>query len=230
MNVTAIVLAAGKSSRMGTEKSKLLLPLLGKPVLAVTLAVFQACEAIRDILLVAPAGEEERYARLAEQQRIDKLSGVLAGGAERQYSVANALAALPADCDLVLVHDGARPLLEQEDLLRVIEMAASEDLDGAILATLVKSTVKLAFNDLLVDKTLSRSRLWAAQTPQVFKKDVLCAAYERGLAEGVQVTDDSSLVELFGGRVRIVPGSEDNIKITTPADLDAARAIWKRRR
>lgn len=214
----AILLAAGNSVRMGQDK---LSAVLGdRPVLAHTLGVFEACDAIDAIVLVARPQDKERYEALCGQYGIGKLIAVCSGGATRQQSAQNGLAAVPQDCTLLAIHDGARPLLREDVLLRVLRDA--EKYGAATAAVPVKDTVKTATADGFVDNTPPRSILQLVQTPQAFRTDL----YRKALAAAKEeYTDDCQLLEACGMPVRLTEGSYSNIKITTPEDLRIAGAL-----
>jgi len=225
--VAAVVVAAGRGNRMGTYLNKVFLPLAGKPVLAHTLQVLEQSPLIGEVVVVAAAGEEPACTNLIRQHRLAKVRTVATGGAQRSDSVARGLSALQTASGLVAVHDGARPLFTPDLLARVV-LAAT--VDGAALAAVpVKDTIKIARGDGLVESTADRATLWAAQTPQVFRLPLLRAAYRQPAEMVAAVTDDASLVEAMGVPVRLVMGSYENIKITTPEDLVLAEAIIRQR-
>lgn len=226
--VTAVIAAAGQGTRMGSAVNKQLLHLAGRPVLAVTLEVFQHCPEIQEIIVVASAEEISSYRRLVREYGLDKVSRLVLGGAQRQESVARGLAQLQPECDLVAVHDGARPLLLAADLARVLPAAAT--VGAALLGVPVKDTLKVVDGAGFVAATPDRSSLWAVQTPQVFRKSILLQAHARAAAEGFLGTDESALVERCGYPVQVVRGSYENIKITTPEDLILAEGILRRRK
>lgn len=224
----AIILAAGQGKRMAAGCNKQFLTLGDRPVLAQTLAVFEACPDITCCIVVARA-EECAYCQreIVQAYHLQKVAAVVAGGAGRQDSVYQGLKALPKDCNYVVVHDGARPLVTVELIRRVLEAASPEY--GAIPGVPVKDTIKRASQEGLVLETPARESLWSVQTPQIFERRQLMAAYEKAMAEGYYGTDDASLVEHIGGAVRIVLGSYENIKLTTPEDLPLAENILRRR-
>ncbi|NPV26966.1 MAG: 2-C-methyl-D-erythritol 4-phosphate cytidylyltransferase [Firmicutes bacterium] len=227
-SITAIIAAAGQGKRMGVGRNKQYLSLIGQPILARTLAVFQSSPLIDDLVVVVARGEVDYCVReIVQKYRFFKVSRVIAGGKERQDSVFEGLRHLQDDCSLVVVHDGARPLLTPVILSRVIQQA---ELDGAAVAAVpVKDTIKVVDEDGLVVTTPGRKQLWAIQTPQVFRRDILQSAYEQAYRDGFWGTDDASLVERLGLPVRVVMSSYDNLKITTPDDLILAETIWQRR-
>ncbi|MFH2033246.1 MAG: 2-C-methyl-D-erythritol 4-phosphate cytidylyltransferase [Candidatus Margulisiibacteriota bacterium] len=212
--IITIIAAGGSGKRMG--KPKQMLEICGVPVLKRTIDVFKGISSIEKII-VATAKENFDVVRSFDVE-------VVEAGAERQNSVANALATLPDDTDMVIVHDGARPLITKDIIEKAIDEA--EKYGAAVVAVKVKDTVKKVKLDGFIDKTIDRDSLWQAQTPQVFKFKLLTRAYENSKQD---VTDDSSLVEALGQKVRIVEGSYENIKITTPEDLVIASNILENR-
>lgn len=209
MAAVALVVAAGRGERLGSPGPKALVVVGGRPMWEWSLAALRASPAIAEIVVALPPGVEAP----------EGVTGV-PGGAERSHSVRNALAA--AHGDPVLVHDAARPLLTPALVQRCLD--GLDGADAAIAAARVTDTTKEADGDL-VARTLDRSRLWAVQTPQVFRRDVL----ERALAQPEDVlaaaTDDASLVEAMGGRVRLVESGAPNLKVTTPDDLRLAELL-----
>ena len=223
----ALVAAAGSSTRMGGGTNKLLLPLDGIPVLIRTLDALQRAERV-DEIIVAPREEElVEIAQLCHTYGITKCKKVVRGGESRAHSVM--LAALEADksMELLAVQDGARPLVTPELIDSVI--AAAARCGAAAPAIPVKDTIKCVREDGAVEQTLDRSALRAVQTPQVFTADVLKAALQSVLEQGIEVTDDCGAVERLGKVVFLTDGEETNLKITTPADLVLAEAILKDR-
>ena len=218
--VGAIVVAAGAGTRMAGV-DKVFIPLTGKPLLAHTLFAFQSCSAVDDIVVVLPEDRLNNGGQLVEDHVISKVKGVCPGGARRQDSVKAGLEKL-AGCEWVLIHDGARPCVSQ----RIIEdsLQAVRDSGAAVPAVPVSDTVKVVSEDLFVENTPSRERLWSVQTPQAFRFDIINEAHSK--AQG-DVTDDATLVENLGYRVRVFPGSRANIKVTTPDDIPIAEAILK---
>ena len=226
-NVTALIAAAGQGTRMAAAVNKQLLLLGGHPLLAETLRVFQQSPAIEDIILVASAEEMAEFQELVDRYRFTKVRKIVTGGRQRQDSVACGLENLLPTCQLVAVHDGARPLLTAAHLAAVIGMAA--ETGAALLAVPVKDTLKIVGPDGLVVATPDRASLWAVQTPQVFRKEILRQAYARAAQDGFSGTDDASLVEHSGCPVHVVMGSYENIKVTTPDDLALAELLMRRR-
>ena len=223
--VTALVVAAGSSRRMGTAGDKLLAPVAGHPVIAHTLAALSACEEIHDLVLVGGEDRLPFLQQLLAAYKFTKVRVLVPGGATRQQSVAKGLAAIDWPADLVAVHDGARPCVDREDICRVV---ADARLHGAaVLATPLVDTVKRVEQGLIRGE-VDRSSLWAVQTPQVFRLDWLRAAYAAPTALKA-VTDDAALVSLLGYEIKITPGSVNNFKVTTPEDLWRAEIYLKRR-
>ena len=221
MRVVAIVLAAGSGTRMKSEINKHLLPLAGKPVIVRTLEAFQRCTAIDAIVLVTSAENIAAYQALIAEHALTKVVRIVLGGDTRQASAHNGLRAA-GDCDIILLHDGARPLIAQREIEAVIRDAA--EYGGAVVAVPAKDTTIRA-REGFIEAQLERSSLWQVQTPQGFKAAIIREAYEAAARDGVQSTDDTGLVTRLGGTVKITPGSYANIKITTPEDLVIAEAL-----
>jgi 2-C-methyl-D-erythritol 4-phosphate cytidylyltransferase len=219
--VSAVIVAAGRGERMGGT-DKMFAPLGGKPVLARAIDVFCQCQSVGQIVMVVAEENVERCRKLVAKVGWTKVSGVCAGGRRRQDSVAAGLSQLK-DCDWVIIHDGARPLVTEE--LINCGLAEAKETGAAVAAVPVTDTIKMAMDDMIVQGTPPRHSLWAVQTPQVFRYDIINEAYQRVTAE---VTDDASLVERLGHKVKLYMGSYDNIKITTPDDLAIARVLWQK--
>ena len=207
----ALLVAAGMGERLGSEGPKALVVVAGRPMLEWSLEALRAVPAIERIVVALPRGHEAPPGTVGVE-----------GGAERSHSVRNALAAA-GDGDPVLVHDAARPLLTPALVDRCL--AALEGADAAIAAAPVTDTTKEAGPDGVVVRTLDRSRLWAVQTPQVFRREALEAALGRPDEVLAAATDDASLVEAAGGRVRVVEAPRENLKVTTPIDLQVAELL-----
>jgi 2-C-methyl-D-erythritol 4-phosphate cytidylyltransferase len=198
----------------------------GRPILGWTLDVLETTPAVRGIVLAVPAEDVAAWRRRLRGRR--KLRAVVAGGAERQESVARGLAAVPAEVRWVVVHDGVRPCITPALIARVLAGAAASG--AAIAARPIAETVKRAREDGWVKETVDREGLWAVQTPQAFDATLLREAHRRAAAEGVVATDDAALVERLGVPVRLVPGLPGNVKITRPDDLALARCQLARGR
>ncbi len=219
----AIIAAGGASSRMrGTDK--IFVPLLGRPLLWHSLAAFQSCAAVEQVVLVLAEAAVPRGMSLVEEGAFGKVTAVCAGGPRRQDSVARGLERLEG-CQWVVVHDGARPCVTPD--LVELGLAEARRTGAAIAAVPLKDTVKSVDGEGLIEGTPPREGLWAAQTPQVFRFDYLAEAHRRIRAD---VTDDASMVEASGRRVRVYPGRYDNIKVTTPEDVALAETILRMRR
>jgi 2-C-methyl-D-erythritol 4-phosphate cytidylyltransferase len=215
--VGAIVVAAGESRRMGGV-DKIFVPLMGQPLIAYSLKALNELPQVDDIVLVLSSASVERGRRLVEANGWRKVRDVCIGGQRRQDSVQRGLERLP-DSEWVIVHDGARPFIDADMVLQ--GLAEARQTGAAIAVVPVKDTIKEA-RDGLVSHTLPRDRLWAVQTPQVFRRELLEEAHRRISDD---VTDDASMIERLGGKVRIFAGSYYNIKVTTPEDLPIAEAI-----
>lgn len=227
VKVTAIVVAAGKGKRMGANYNKQFIKLNNKPIVAHTLEKLENNNKIHNVILVVGEQEVEFCIdTIIKRYNLEKVSHVIAGGAERSDSVCKGLQRLEPDCDIVLVQDGARPFISQEIIDNSIEAALLEG--AAIVGVPVKDTIKQVNDNMEVVNTLKRSNLWAIQTPQVFKREIIIEAYNRMEEIGIGATDDASLVEGLGMKVKILMGSYDNIKITTPEDLLLAEEILKK--
>jgi len=219
--VGAVIVAAGKSQRMG-EVDKLFALLGGKPLLARTTQAFQQCHLVEQIVVVVSGEKEEMCRRLVAGEEWSKVSNVCLGGRRRQDSVAAGLKQLN-NCRWVVIHDGARPLVTVDLIERGLE--AAQETGAAVAAVPVTDTIKVTGDDRIVHQTPPRQNLWAVQTPQVFRIDIITDAYEKANGD---VTDDASLVEQLGYPVKLYIGSYDNIKITTPEDLALAEALWQK--
>ncbi|MBP2645664.1 MAG: 2-C-methyl-D-erythritol 2,4-cyclodiphosphate synthase [Firmicutes bacterium] len=223
--VTAIIAAAGSGKRMGKGCNKVFLTLGYRPVLEASVEAIASCPEVESLIVVVASGEERSASTILEQMRLKKHWQVVTGGHERQHSIANALTVVPEASALTLVHDGARPLVSSDAVRRVIEAARSHR--AAVLAVPVKDTIK-SVADGVVATTLERGKLWAIQTPQVFESSLLKEAYERAEQDGFLGTDDASLLERIGVQVKVVTGSYENLKITTPEDLLVAEALIRK--
>lgn len=220
--VTAVIVAAGSSTRMG--QPKLLIPLCGEPVLAHTLKAFDRC-AVKAIVVVTREQDIPVFAPLGD--RVSKPCVFVTGGDTRQRSVANGIAAVPAETTMVAIADGARPLITPEEIDRVITVA--QETGAASAAVRVKDTIKQTDADGIVVATPDRASLWQVQTPQVFSLPLYRRAMEAVAAAGLDLTDDCQLVEYIGAKVTLCEASYENIKITTPEDIAVATAFLKKR-
>jgi len=217
-SVGAIIAAAGRGRRFG-EGDKLFAPLAGRPLIARTLMAFEVCRAVDRVVLVLAEENLERGCQLVDAASFDKVAVICAGGPRRQDSVRLGLEALP-ECRWVVVHDGARPLVTAA--LIEAGLVAAAGTGAAIAAVPVADTLKEVADNGQIARTLDRRNLWCAQTPQVFERELLREAHR--LAQG-DATDDATLVEALGRRVKVFPGSPRNLKVTTAADLALAQAL-----
>ncbi|MFT8888194.1 MAG: 2-C-methyl-D-erythritol 4-phosphate cytidylyltransferase [Ethanoligenens sp.] len=221
--VTAIIVAAGNGRRMGGI-AKPFLPLCGRPVLMYALEAFTQCPLITEIVLVTRPNEMAEAERIAEG--CEKMVGTVAGGSTRQLSVRAGMAL--ASGAYLAIHDGARPLVTPACIERAVR--AAFDCGASAAAVKVKDTVKVTDDWGYVMQTPERARLWAVQTPQVFRTSLLARAFDAAETAGADYTDDCQLVEAIGGKVRLVEGDYANLKITTPEDMDAATALLRKRK
>lgn len=219
----AVIVAAGSATRMGGI-DKVLAELEGLPVLSRTLRVFDDHAMIDSIIVVAREDQMEKISRVCSPYQ--KVRIVVPGGKSRQESVMRGLAAVPDGTQLVAIHDGARPLVTPEIIEKAILKA--EKFGAAAPAIPVKDTIKVSKNGG-VDETPERKTLFAVQTPQVFDRELIVGALQSAMEKRIALTDDCSAVESLGGTVMLTEGSEENIKITTPLDLEIAALILKRR-
>ena len=219
--VGAIIVAAGESQRMGGI-DKVFATLGGEPLLARATYAFQKSPLVDQIVTVVSGENKEKCQHLVAGEEWSKVSDVCLGGRRRQDSVAAGLKRLDP-CDWVIIHDGARPLVTVELVKDGLE--AARETGAAVAAVPVTDTIKMAGNDRIVQQTPPRPNLWAVQTPQVFRYDIITEAYRRARGD---VTDDASLVEQLGCKVKLYMGSYDNIKVTTPDDLAIAEVLWQK--
>ncbi len=227
--VSAVIPAAGMGTRMEHDMNKIFIIMENRPILAHTLEAFQQCEEVDEIVVVAKPEElSYLHAEFQSDYPFTKVRAIVAGGETRQDSVFNGLMAVDPACDIVLIHDGARPFVDQrlihDSIIGVIEHGA------CVVGVPVKDTIKVIDEDQKIRYTPQRKTLWKVQTPQSFIYEFIVDAHLRAQDEEIKATDDSSLVEQLGYPVHMVMGSYSNIKITTPDDLKFAKAIlwnWK---
>lgn len=224
--IAAVIVAAGQGLRMGSDKPKQFLLLDGKPIILHTLEKFLSFSSIDAIVLVVEQTEITTAESLLASQNIHSKNIIFAAGGEsRQASVFNGLQAIDAHEGIVLIHDGVRPLVSERLIATCIQGARDW---GACIPTIrVNDTLKRVNNSGMVESTVIRQRLHLAQTPQAFQLSLIRKAHQRAIIEHWQVTDDASLVEHLGRKVRVVPGMAENIKITTPQDLQFAEVLLK---
>ena len=223
MQAAALVLAAGRGERLGSEVPKAFVELLGRTLVERSLETLSRVALVSRVVPVIPPGAEALWAGLAVSDS-GTIGEPVPGGAERQDSVRAGLAALPADTGWVAVHDAARCLVSEDEVDAVIR--AAQATGAAILARPSADTMKIVCNDT-IESTPDRRACWVAQTPQVFRVDLLREALDKAEAEGFVGSDDAQLVERLGVSVRVVPGSARNLKITTPDDLRIAEALLR---
>ena len=220
--MVAVVAAAGSGKRLGLKTKKPFVPLAGKELIIHTLKALSASNAVDAIIVAAEPSCVGRFRRLVKRHGLKKVAAVVAGGRTRAESVRNCLAAIDDSTDIILIHDGGRPFIDTKTIADSVALARRHG--GCIVAVPESDTVKLAGKDLFIRKTLDRRQVFRAQTPQVFRRSLIMKAYNAKIAAG-GATDDSSLVEMIGGKVKILKGSYRNIKITTKEDLKFAEVL-----
>lgn len=226
----AIVVAGGTGERFGDPRGKQFVDLAGMPLICWSVLALDRASSVASLVVVAPEGREDEM-REVITSRLTLIHPLViaSSGTTRQGSVRNGLACVPRSCDLVAVHDGARPLIRSSAVDAVCERVRTDPrLAGAIAANPSTDTLKIAEGDTIVS-TPDRAYYWSAQTPQVFHLPVLVAAHEEAERTGYVGTDDASLVEHAGGHVALVDTARDNIKVTLPEDLIIAEALLERR-
>ena len=226
MKVNAVVVAAGKGERMAASLPKPFLPIAGAPLFIHTIQSLIRSSLIKKIVLVIAADRESLCRQLLEQHGPCPIPLTLVhGGSERQDSVRLGLAALEPDCDIVVIHDAARPFISAEIIDHSIAIAA--EYGGALVAVPARDTIKRVDKQQIVIGTVPRQDLWLAQTPQTFRVEVIREAHSRAVASGITATDDAALLEWAGGQIKIVSGDIRNFKITTPEDLRLAETLLR---
>lgn len=225
--VWAIIVAAGKGIRLNDPVRKQYHSVAGLPIVVHTLRVFDSCKLIDDILLVVPEEDLEFcHKEFMLAANLKKKIALVAGGPQRQDSVYNGLQRIDAPDSIVVIHDGARPFLTLDRLEACINEAKAHG--ACILGVPAYDTLKRITAQKIIVKTIDRDRIWFAQTPQAFRYDLIKKAHEKAKQQGFFGTDDAALIEQIGGRVKIIPGSRNNIKITNPEDLELARILLER--
>jgi 2-C-methyl-D-erythritol 4-phosphate cytidylyltransferase len=225
MNWGAVVVAAGRGTRMASADNKPYMQLAGRTVLAYSLDAFETCASIHAIVIVVAPGEEDRAAEVVRHEGFRKVRAIVPGGIERQDSVYEGLSVLSTEG--VLVHDAARPLITAAQIEQCCRSA--EEHGASALAVPVKDTIKIADENGFIVATPERRTLWSVQTPQAFLRLELMQAHEQAREEGAAATDDAMLLERLGRKVAIVEGDYSNLKITTPEDLPIAALLLARR-
>lgn len=227
MKSSVIIVAAGSGKRMQSKIAKQFLELKGKPILAYTVEAFAKCPCIDQIVIVTGRSDIDFVQRnIAVPFGSGKVTHVVQGGSERQYSVQNGLDCIDSHTDIVLVHDGVRPFIEEKYIQRLIDTAAQYG--SCVLGVPVKDTIKVCDSSNIITDTPERKTLWAAQTPQCFKTSIIKNAYKKAFDDGFLGTDDSMLAERTGVKTVMVEGSYDNIKFTTPEDIFVGERILER--
>ncbi len=219
--VSAVVVAAGNSTRMGSVISKQFIPLLGKPIIAYTLSAFENSESVDEVVVVCRESDMQQIKEIAINENCTKVKAFVVGGATRSESVFSGISATSENTTHFAIHDGARPLVKPSDIDNVVNAAV--ECDAAALAVPVTDTIKIVDSDGFIKHTPLRASLRAAQTPQVFKKSLYLQALD--FTNGADFTDDCALVECIGAKVKIVVGDYTNIKVTTPQDIPLAEGI-----
>jgi len=220
----AIIVAAGKSKRMARNTNKSFLPLLSKPMIYHTIKVFQDCNAVNEVVLVTQKNDIKKINEIKQEYNFNKIKHVIEGGSERQDSVYNGLMSIKnaKNEDIILVHNGSNPLVRENEIVDCIN--AARQYGAAALGFKLKDTIKKTRNDF-VEETIDRSDVYQIQTPQAAKYGLLAEAFQNAKKKQLKATDDISLVEALGKKVKIVPCSYENIKVTTQDDLIIAEGI-----
>ncbi len=224
---SAIIVAAGQGTRMGPGVDKLFLEVAGRPVVAHTWQCFNDADCIDEIVLVVRHGMQTAFAELAQQFKLTKPHRFVIGGAERQDSVWNGLEALSPRTEIVAIQDGARPCTTR-DLIAATIQAARES-GAAVAGQPVTDTIKETGDGMTITRNVDRSKLWAVQTPQTFRVEVIRRALAEVRHRRLHVTDDTAACELIGQPVRLVSSASPNPKVTTPADLPYVRLLLAQR-
>jgi 2-C-methyl-D-erythritol 4-phosphate cytidylyltransferase len=225
-NAHAIIVAAGKGLRMRAQMPKQYLPLNGIPVLARTIGAFARCPHIGKIIVVIPPGDQPHCRQhILPLVQTEKAIRLVEGGRERQDSVFNALNVIREKTDLVAIHDGVRPMITTDQITACI--TAADNSGACIMALPVTDTVKQVTRERTIARTVDRSDLWLAQTPQVFRHEIILEAHRKARREGFIGSDDAMLVERAGHPVRVVRGHKDNLKLTTQEDIALAEYLLK---
>ncbi len=235
MKSVAVILAAGSGSRMKTDVKKQFMEIGGKPLVYYSIKAFEE-SAVDDIVLVVSRGDVDYVKKeIVEKYKFDKVTAVVEGGLARYHSVRLGLMAAAPDCDYAFIHDGARPFVNREIIMRA--MSAVREFKACVVGMPAKDTIKIADEKGFAASTPDRNLMWVIQTPQVFSYQMILDLYKRLdreegdlMAKGINITDDAMVVEYYTDtKVKLVEGSYDNIKITTPEDVAVAEAILSRR-
>jgi 2-C-methyl-D-erythritol 4-phosphate cytidylyltransferase len=235
MKTVAVILAAGSGSRMKSDVKKQYMEIGGKPLIYYSLRAFEE-SAVDDIVLVVSRGDVDYVKKdIVEKFGFDKVRAVVEGGLARYHSVRLGLMAAAPDCDYAFIHDGARPFVNREIIMRA--MSAVKEFKACVVGMPAKDTIKIADDKGFAASTPDRNLMWVVQTPQVFSYNMILDLYKRLdreegdlMAKGINITDDAMVVEYYTDtKVKLVEGSYDNIKITTPEDIAVAEAILRKR-
>jgi len=216
MYISVVITAGGTGRRMKSSIPKQFIGVAGKPLIVHTIEKFNNLESVNEIIVVVPEKDAGGTEQLIKEWNLNKVTAVVHGGAERFFSVKNGISSVSGNADIILIHDGVRPLVTTDDILGVIDKTA--ETGAAILALPVTDTIKRVEHGKIVN-TMNRSIMWRAQTPQGFRTDIIKEAYETAAGKGITATDDSQLAEAAGVCVSVVRGSGPNIKVTNPDDI-----------
>ena len=229
MSNIAIIAAAGNGERLNCSNSKMLVKILGKSLLAYTLDQFEQSEKIDEIVLVVRSQDRHSIEEeVIKRNKYSKLHTIVTGGFTRQESVYRGLKAIKKTDGIACIHDGARPLVKSWMIEKTIKI--TDTYDGVIIAVPVIETIKkVSLQEGLVEKTVNRDEFWIIQTPQTFRLKYIRELHQKARKEGLIATDDAAIVEHYGGKVKIIPGSRENIKITTSVDMILAETLIKKR-
>ncbi len=225
-SIVVIVPAAGLGTRFSPGTNKPFHALLGKPLIVWSLEIFETLHEIEEIIPVLKESDLQTGIEIFERYNLSKVKRIAPGGKERQDSVYNGLKLVKGRADMVLIHDGARPLVDGSMVKTALNALSS--FDGVIAGVPVKDTIK-EVQDSVVKRTLKRETLWAIQTPQLFLYASLMKAYDAAMEENFYSTDDAALLERNGGKIRVIMGSYSNIKVTTPEDIPIAGQLLRER-
>ncbi|MCX6927986.1 MAG: 2-C-methyl-D-erythritol 4-phosphate cytidylyltransferase [Verrucomicrobia bacterium] len=223
--ISAIIVAAGQGTRMGPRIDKLFLDLAGCPIVAHTWRRFEEADCIDEIIMVIRDGMQSAFRDLAREHKFSKKFALIGGGKERQDSVWNGLQALSPGTEIVAIQDAARPCTSQALIAATI--AAARATGAAVAAQAVTDTIKESANGKLIERTLDRSRLWAVQTPQTFRVEIILRALAEVRRRGLLVTDDTAACELIAQPVQLVLSPQPNPKVTRPEDLPCVEALLR---
>ncbi len=223
--ISAIIVAAGRGTRMGPDIDKLFLEVAGRPVIAHTWATFDTAQLIDEVVLVVRAGLEPAFQEIAATLGLKKPFRLTVGGAERQDSVWNGLQAVSTNAEVVAIHDGARPCASQELIANVIN--AARETGAAVAAQRVTDTLKQSDDGSTIARTIDRAKLWSVQTPQAFRVAVIRQAIAAAREQGLNLTDDTAACELIAQSVKLVESRQPNPKVTVPGDLPFLESLLR---